>query len=95
MQLVVRWKVLVNKTKEIPPYISADIHAKWWVEPNDVTLPISACLLWCVLSVVKIMIEVAMFKLLFSTPEDHGQKKMVKVCLTLPWAAMMALKYVN
>jgi hypothetical protein len=59
MQLVVRWKVLVNKTKEITPYISADIHAKWWVER---TLPISACLLWCVLSVVKIMIEVAMVK---------------------------------
>ena len=31
MQLVVRWKVLVNKVKKITPYISADIHAKWWV----------------------------------------------------------------
>jgi hypothetical protein len=54
--------VVINKTKEITPYISADIHAKWWVEPNNVTLPISACLLWCVLSVVKIMIEVAVVK---------------------------------
>jgi hypothetical protein len=39
MQLVVQWKVLVNKVKKITPYISADIHAKWWVEPNDITLP--------------------------------------------------------
>jgi hypothetical protein len=38
MQLVVRWKVLVNKTKEITPYISADTHAEWWVEPNDVSM---------------------------------------------------------
>jgi hypothetical protein len=45
MQLVVRWKVLVKKVKKITPYISADIHAKWWVEPNDITLPISAWLL--------------------------------------------------
>jgi hypothetical protein len=62
MQLVVQWKVLVNKTKEITPYISADIHAKWWVEPNNVTLPISACLLWCMLSVAEIMIEAAMYQ---------------------------------
>jgi hypothetical protein len=34
MQLVVRWEVLVNKVKKITPYISADIHAKWWVEPT-------------------------------------------------------------
>jgi hypothetical protein len=54
--------VLVNETKEITPYISADTHAKWWVEPKDITLPISACFLWCVLSVVKIMIEFAMVK---------------------------------
>ena len=54
--------MLVNKTKEITPYISADTHAKWWVEPNDVTLPISACLLWCVMSVAKIMIEVAVYE---------------------------------
>jgi hypothetical protein len=33
--------------------------------------------------------------LCFSTPENHGLKKIVKVCLTLPWAAMMAPKYVN
>ena len=62
MQLMVWWKVLVNKTKEIKPYISADTHAKWWVEPNDVALPISAWLLWCMLSVAEFMIEVAMYE---------------------------------
>jgi hypothetical protein len=40
------------RLRKLRPIISADIHAKWWVEPNDITLPISACLLWCVLAVV-------------------------------------------
>ena len=43
--------------------------------------------------------EIARFKRV-STPENHGQKKIVKVCLTLPYSAhgkpcMMAPKYVN
>jgi hypothetical protein len=57
---MVRLKVLV--TKEVTPYISADTRAKWWVEPNDVALPISVWLLWCVLSVAEFMIEVAMYE---------------------------------
>jgi type IV secretory pathway TrbF-like protein len=82
---VVRWKVLVNKVKKITPYISADIHAKWWVEPNYITLPISACLLWYVLSVVKIMIEVAMVKcvLVYRVSQKKVMPFVIQICREL------------
>ena len=61
MKLVCWWEVPINKTEETASYVGLDLCAERRVEPNNIAVSMSPCLLWGFTQDAELVIIIAVF----------------------------------